>query len=209
MGTNYYARIIPTKERKEKLKELIDSDDFRAIKEEVENLYGNYTDRESSYEDPNVRGIIHLGKRSGGWKFLWNPNITIINNGHLEDTPHGERIYVEDEPTVKYLYPLTKKGIKEFIDREDIKIFDEYNEEQNKEEFFNMAINWTTWRDQEAWDSKSYEEWEKLNNPNHKIYPCTGKYVQMIADEGYNFISSTCSDFYSDGLRFATFNEFS
>ena len=80
MGTNYYARIIPTKERKEKLKELIDSDDFRAIKEEIENLYGNYTDRESSYEDPNVRGIIHLGKRSGGWKFLWNPNITIINN---------------------------------------------------------------------------------------------------------------------------------
>ena len=34
MGTNYYARIIPSKERKEHLKKLIDENKFDEIQEE-------------------------------------------------------------------------------------------------------------------------------------------------------------------------------
>lgn len=51
MGTNFYARIIPTKERKEHLKKLIDNDEFDLIEDEIKELYCNE---------------IHLGKRSGG-----------------------------------------------------------------------------------------------------------------------------------------------
>ena len=87
MGTNYYARILPTKERKEKLKKLIDEDSF----DEIEDLYQElYVDTE-----------IHLGKRSAGWKFLFNPNYE------------------------KY-YPLTKEGLLNFLKQDNIIIYNEY-----------------------------------------------------------------------------------
>ena len=41
MGTNFYARIIPSKSRKEKLKKLIDEDRFDDIKDEVADMYDN------------------------------------------------------------------------------------------------------------------------------------------------------------------------
>ena len=78
MGTNFYAHIIPTKERKNKIKNLIDSDKFNLITEEVEKTYGDF----KAYEmDETPSGIIHLGKRSAGWKFLWNPNIYLLEMG--------------------------------------------------------------------------------------------------------------------------------
>ena len=46
-------------------------------------------------------GEIHLGKRSGGWKFLFNPNY--------------ERYY-----------PLTKEGLMNFLKRDDVIIYTEY-----------------------------------------------------------------------------------
>ena len=86
MGTNYYARILPTLEEKENLKKLIDSDDFYAIEKEVQRLYGESTEYDKGAE-------VHLGKRSGGWKFLFNPNY--------------ERYY-----------KLTKEGLKEFLNNQ-------------------------------------------------------------------------------------------
>ena len=41
MGTNYYARIIPSKSRKEKLKKMIDENRFDDIKDEVADMYDN------------------------------------------------------------------------------------------------------------------------------------------------------------------------
>ena len=67
MGTNYYARIIPSKARKSKLKQAIDEDRFDLIKE----LYNEMYSESNKYEEGSV---IHLGKRSAGWKFLFNPN---------------------------------------------------------------------------------------------------------------------------------------
>ena len=214
MGTNFYARIIPTKQRKDELKQLIDTDNFSEITNEISKTYGHF---DVNYSGEIVGGVVHLGKRSGGWKFLWNPNIYIIRHGHCEweeiEPGHKVSKWIEDPDTFYYLYPLTKEGIKKFIDREDIKIFDEYGEEQNKEEFFEMAINWTTWKDKdgnvtEAWDGETYYEWELKENPNRKIYKCHGEYIDMLIKDGFvpNGISN--SDFYSDGLRFATNNDF-
>ena len=99
MGTNYYARIIPTKERKKKLIESIEKDNFDSAMELARELYG---DSDSS----EVRGVIHLGKRSGGWKFLWNPNVREVYDGYRNHHT-GEWV---DKVTYRYLYPLTKEG---------------------------------------------------------------------------------------------------
>ena len=67
MGTNFYARIIPTKERKEQLKKLIDDDNFDELKALVNKTY-----EQPQYDSDDgtfIGGEVHLGKRSGGWKF--------------------------------------------------------------------------------------------------------------------------------------------
>ena len=71
-----------------------------------------------------------------------------------------------------------------------------------------MAVNWTTWKGEEAWDGKSYEEYER--SQGNIIYTTSpnNEYVQALIKNGFN-IEWPYNDFYSDGLRFATYNEFS
>lgn len=212
MGTNFYAKIIPTKERKEKLKQLIDTDNFEEIRAVVNEMYDSF----HTYNDnAEPHGEIHLGKRSGGWKFLWNPNVYVIRHGHREDyndaEGHSCSRWIEDPDTAYYVYPLTKKGIKAFIDREDVVVFDEYGEIQDKEEFWKMALEWTTWKDHktgktvEAWDGGSYER----EHPNESKWVNDTELTRLLEREGYKFTSYTKSDFYSDGLRFSTSTDFS
>ena len=204
MGTNYYGRIIPTKEKKEELKNLIDTDDFTEIKAKVYEMYHGIT---PNYSNGFDGGEVHLGKRSGGWKFLWNPNCYVQRNGHTEweEFPGGKSgHWVEDSQEIVYLYPLTKDGSKKFIDREDVVIYDEYGKKQDKEEFWKMALDWVTWNNEEAYDSKSYE----IAHPNEDRWQCKNELIDMLAKEGYEFTSWTQSDFYSDGLRFSTSTDF-
>lgn len=53
MGTNFYLRKKLSQEQREKINKALDAEDY----DEVRNLLP---------ED------IHIGKRSGGWKFLWD-----------------------------------------------------------------------------------------------------------------------------------------
>ena len=198
MGCNYYARIIPSKERKKELYDAIEANDLRLIRQLTAEMYGRL---EKSYDkDGLIGGEVHLGKASAGWKFLWNPNVYVVRNGHMEDV-NGRREYIHDPDTAKYTYPLTKKGLHDFIFRDDVLIYDEYDELQDKEEFWEMALEWG----QEAgWDAADYEK----DNPRH-IYPVTGELTDLLRAEGYKFTSRSNSDFYSDGLRFAGFTDFS
>ena len=197
MGTNYYARIIPSKERKQELYDAIEANDFYLIGQLTAEMYGRL---EKSYENNGlIGGEVHLGKLSSGWKFLWDPNVYVVRNGHMEDV-NGSRMYVPDPDTPLYLYPLTKQGLHDFIFREDILIYDEYEELQDKEEFWQMAFSYG----QEGWDAAGYEK----EYPRH-IYPVTGELTNLLRSEGYKFTSSSNSDFYSDGLRFAGFTDFS
>jgi hypothetical protein len=219
MGTNYYARIIPTKKRRKEICSLINtSENFDKIKSEVTKTYGSvFYNYETSTMDG---GEIHLGKRSVGWKFLWNPNWYKIRQGHSEkinlEDGHSKYEWVEDGYKVAKFYDLNKKSIKKFIDRKDIEIYDEYGEKQDKDEFFKMALEWVTWKDadgneQEAWDSDSYSNWELKENPNvnrNFLYGKGTEYTKFLEDEGFK-LSETKHDFYSDGLRFATFTEYS
>jgi hypothetical protein len=204
MGTNFYARVIPIKERKDTLKELIDNNDFPNILHQTHEMYDSF--RPYSMDD-SIQGLIHLGKRSGGWKFLWNPNIYQIRNGHSVwiDNGDGSKFskWVVEPDTAYYVYPLTKKGIKAFIDRPDIEIYDEYGEKQDKDDFFKEAIEWTTWNGHEAWDADSYNK----KYPKERKFSCENEYTDFLESLGYK-LSEYKSDFYSDGLRFSTATDF-
>lgn len=206
MSTNYYAHILPTKERKKELHDAIENNDFSLINKLHSELYSPISRDWNTNEI--VGGVVHLGKGSCGWKFLWNPNVFVIRNGHSEETPHGTRTWVWEPSTAEYIYPLTKEGIKAFIDREDVLIYDEYDELQDKKEFWKMALEWGYDKDNEGWDAASYEEYEESQGNNLKIYPVTGELIDLLKQEGYEFTSYSNSDFYSDGLRFAGFTDF-
>lgn len=201
MGTNYYARILPTKERKEEIKKAIDTDNFRKIRDLI---YETYESHQYAYEfeEFGTQGVIHLGKASGGWKFLWNPNVYVKHNGHTEkvEVEPGHTIYrfIEEPNSLIYLYPLTREGIREFINKDNVEIFDEYNEKQNKGEFLKFAFN------KEGIDSKTYHE----KHSKERSYVCSSELITLLEKEGINFISYGRSDFYSDGLRFATSTDF-
>ncbi len=198
MGCNYYARIIPSKERKKELYDAIETNDFHLIRQLTAEMYGRL---EKSYDkDELIGGEVHLGKVSVGWKFLWDPNVFVVRKGHLEDV-NGRREYIPDPDTAKYTYPLTKKGLHDFIFRDDVLIYDEYDELQDKEDFWQMALELGQWA---GWDAADYEK----DNPRH-IYPVTGELTNLLRAEGYQFTSMSNSDFYSDGLRFAGYTDFS
>lgn len=199
MSTNYYARIIPSIESKTKLQKAIESNDFETIEELTVKLYSRL------HLDNNelVGGSVHLGKRSGGWKFLWNPNVYIIRDIY-KDEDRGE--YRLGKYVGKFLYKLSKEGIKEFIQRDDVEIYDEYGEIQNKDEFFKMAINWVTWKNREAWDSKTYYE----DHPgDYDGYTFRNDLTKYLDQESIDYISDSHTDFYMDGLRFSTSTDFS
>lgn len=201
MGTNYYAKIIPSKERKKELHDAIEANDFPLITKLTDEMYNPI--RVEYRKGHIIGGAVHLGKRSSGWKFLWNPNVFVIRKGHLEGN-NGIRKYVPDPSTLLYTYPLTKKGLKSFIDREDVLIYDEYDELQDKEEFWKMTLEWGYEKDDIGWDADSYYK----DHPMEHCYSAGGELIDLLTAEGYK-LSRYNSDFYSDGLRFATSIEFS
>lgn len=206
MGTNYYCHIIPTKERKKALHDAIEANDFKLIENLTDEMYGTLHRYWNSEEIQG--GMVHLGKRSQGWKFCWNPNIFVFRQGHFVDY-NGRREWKEEPSTGKYTYPLTKKGLHDFIFREDVLVYDEYDELQDKEEFWQMALSWGYDKDDEGWDSASYEKCERSHRSNYTSYPVTGALTDYLRSQGITFTSTSNSDFYSDGLRFAGFIEFS
>ncbi len=211
MGTNYYAKIIPSIEDKEELKRAIDVNDIPKIEKLTDKMYGRIQYDASS--ERIVGGEVHLGKRSAGWKFLWNPNMFIKPIGHLEEIEvepgYKHSIWIKDSEECVKLYELTKESIKEFIDREDVDIYDEYHEKQDKAEFFNMALHWGYGKDDEGWDGGTYADSpinDNLNLRSGSYYKT--RYAEFIEKCGYE-LNKCNTDFYSDGMRFSTSREFS
>lgn len=196
MGTNFYARIIPKEEDKQKLIDAINNDKDDLIEDLASELYGHRN------EYTRKGNKIHLGKRSCGWKFLWNPNVIKYYDGYI-DPETKEYVSV-----VKYdrLYPLTKQGITEFVMREDIIITDEYGEQQDPKEFLEMAFSWGQ---PDGWTGKTYEEDPRSGPSSYRNYYWSEKYQrgmhskedEMWFDLGYIV---EYYDFEADGLRFST-----
>lgn len=120
MGTNYYR--IPTteemEERRERLKarviglklepDLIERG-FHYI-EIADNSWENHSPWSEFLEDTRI----HLGKRSMGWKFLWNWN--------------DEKFYKNKEDLFRFI----RSG----------RVVNEYGEVINQDEFIQMALDW-------------------------------------------------------------------
>lgn len=119
MGTNFY-RIPSVKEledRKNKLQTRVRKMDLSPSSINTNFNIGNGPD-EWTYWSPwdeftnNI--LVHLGKRSMGWKFCWNFN--------------NKKYYTNKDE----LFDFIKKG----------RIIDEYGDEINQDEFIQMALDW-------------------------------------------------------------------
>jgi hypothetical protein len=118
MGTNFYK--IPTHEemvmRKHILLGQINGLDLSPLN--IECGFRVTVDDQWNSESPwdtFINGTnIHLGKRSGGWKFLWNF--------------HKNKYYSNKEE----LFSFIRSG----------RVIDEYGKEWDVEEFITMALDW-------------------------------------------------------------------
>lgn len=119
MGINYYR--IPKGsdmiKREQKLRIRIDEMDT-INPSEVSHGFRSISVGEWDFMSPwdeFVNGIkVHLGKKTAGWKFLWNWN--------------GEKYY----KTKKELYKFILNG----------RVIDEYGNQMDSEEFIKMALEW-------------------------------------------------------------------
>ena len=159
------------KPSKELKKKLIDF----INNDDMLSLY-NLINNEYNDNGFKIESNIPVGHRAGGWKFSWSP----YN---------------------KYLKSLTREGINEFVYRDDVVIYDEYDEVQDKEEFLKMAYDWGK---ENGWDSETYRK----EHPDENHYPLTIYQRDLCKFLGYEvkFNNSYQADFYSDGLRWTIFN---
>jgi hypothetical protein len=117
MGTNYY-RIPSVQEMNQKKSKLIE--DIKNIDISPHSIIFNFkiiddTSEQISYWAEFVENTsIHLGKRSSGWKFLWNFN--------------DNKYYSNKEE----LFNFIKSG----------RIVNEYGTELDIEEFITMSLEW-------------------------------------------------------------------
>ncbi len=119
MGTNYY-RIPKSPEMVERHQKLMD----RISRLDVWNpnltsrnfadIDGEGFDKLSPWDEFTKELNIHLGKRSGGWKFCWNF--------------HNNKYYSNKEELLAFI----RSG----------RIVNEYGEPQDTEDFIEMALNW-------------------------------------------------------------------
>ena len=123
MGTNYY-RIPKSKEMMERHQRLhdrvsrLDWHDASLIGQNfatIKNKDSEYDwDKLNPWEEFLNGTHIHLGKRSSGWKFLWNFN----DNKYFS--------------TKEELFKFIRSG----------RVVDEYGEIMDVEEFIQMALDW-------------------------------------------------------------------
>lgn len=116
-----------------------------------------------------------IGHRAGGWKFSWYPF-----NPYLKD--------------------LTRKSIEDLTYREDIIVYNEYGEIEDKKEFLGMAFNWYV----DGWDSNKYRK-EHPNETHWSMLERQEWCINTLKMYGHTVIPKFNSvyqtDFENDGLR--------
>ena len=112
MNTNFYCRKL-NQSAKDKLRIKIDKL-HKDLVESIDDVIPSYNRIIDDFmcDNENLIGEIHLGKRSGGWQFLWD---------------YHDGVYFQ--PT---LY-----SIKEFLSQDGIVIYNEYGEVFTLEQFIN------------------------------------------------------------------------
>lgn len=149
MGTNFYHKTPLTKKEIQHLKDSITEDpDLTNLKELIE-----------VYSEKNK--VIHLGKRSAGWQFLWN-----LNN--------------------KLFYDSNLKSIRKFLEHAGGWIEDEYGDKYTIDEFFNDEVGPWLYKDDKHHNDITYHE----SHPDDTIFTTPGKY-EFESEDGLRFSKFT------------------
>ena len=189
MGTNYYARKLPNQAEKEILKLAIDSNKEDTVK--------NLTDIYYEIRDAHhlTRKTIHLGKKTSGWKFLWNTNHFLQS----KQTGEGGTSYNILQKTA---YDLNKTSILEYLQQEGILIFDEYGKQIPLSEFIGIAFS------DEGLDEVSFYKDTHIQPKSWWSSGLSDQEQELWKELGVSFTESVTTEFISDGLRFSVFTDF-
>lgn len=189
MGTNYYARKLPNQAEKEILKLAIDSNKEDTVK--------NLTDIYYEIRDAHhlTRKTIHLGKKTSGWKFLWNTN-HFLQSEQTGDNGNSHNILQ------KTAYDLNKTSILEYLQQEGIIIFDEYGKQIPLSEFIKIAFS------DEGLDEVSFYKDTHVQPKSWWSSGLTDQEQKLWKELGVSFSRSVTTEFISDGLRFSVFTDF-
>ena len=181
MGTNFYLKKRITDD----FKQVLTTNICKIINDVTVNNIDNVSDTVKEFINDNCKKI-HICKRSAGWQICFDHN-----NG-------------------MYWTP-SRKSLEEWTSNPGYGICDEYGEELTYDEFWEMVDAWNK-HPNNKWTSESYEQYERENGmPDYglrdweiKSKQCEAENVKKlfgVEAEGY--------DFAVDGLRFATFTDFS
>lgn len=157
IGTNFYATLIPTEKQIEELQTLLIKRQINALKDMLDQTTKTY----------------HIGKRSGGWQFLFCPHIK--SRQGFWDTNH-----------VVSPWEDTLDSIKEFLSRENVIIEDEYGKKYTSDQFWE-EINQCLYNNPEYYiNGNQYY----VKHPQESLF---GESTEYTTDEGLRF--ATCEDF--------------
>lgn len=130
MGTNFYTRHIPTIKEREQMEAFLITSQWNKLKKVLEESTKSY----------------HIGKRSGGWQFLFAPHICVRNG-----IPQTGRIVSPWENTLA--------SLQEYLSREDVEIYNEHGDKFTSNQFWNEEIGYCLYNDPEkAINSRQYYE---------------------------------------------------
>lgn len=160
MGTNYYR--IPTEEeiesRQQRLKQrILDMDvSVSAISQGFAIDNPDSLDRVTPWDEFTQDAEIHLGKRSGGWKFCWNF--------------HDNKYYAD------------KASMEAFV--RSGRVIDEYGKELTPDEFLEMAYTWYTdgWDSQKYDEERPQDRVPWIDYSKHKDRYVDGLRVSSSTD---------------------------
>ena len=101
MGTNFYARRIPTQE------------EVAALHKHIDEVAAGVYSISSMIEEIEIVNDIHLGKRSAGWQFNWesHPEYYSDNLESIKEFLSRDDIVIVDEYNTKF-------SLEEFLNEE-------------------------------------------------------------------------------------------
>lgn len=148
MGTNFYAKHIPSQEEYDAMQEALTNRQLKELQELISKATIKY----------------HIGKRSYGWAFGFQ----------AKEEPRYN--WTDEEAQVPWDDNL--KSLKEYLNRPDIQIVDEYGDEFTPEQFWNeevgesLKVHSTPERNYDSYESyckKHPEEFRYIKDSKEKV----------------------------------------